>query len=576
MRARLLLAVGVIALLALVLADVVVYGQLRSNLYSQVDNSLQVAHPAIESTAESAASYPATQASSDAASRKDYPVSEAPSATTTTVPGRATAPSSGSESAGFCSVARQSAPGMFVEVLNAGDRVVTGSDGRETCAAFEPGSHTYSPVIPAHLTGFRVTPQSHNEPVLYFTTASTVDAGPHFRVRAEKLADGDILVLATPITEVTTALTHTFVVEVLVTLAALIAAILLGFWLVRVGLRPLRDIERTAEVIAGGDLVQRVPNPNPRTEVGHLATSFNVMVDRIEDLVTNLRASENRLLRFVGDASHELRTPIAAVSAYAQLFERGDRVTPEDLGRIMTGIRRESSRMARLVEDLLVLAKLDEQRPLQHVPVEVVGLVGESVESATLIGPAWPVRVVATEPVEVVGDHSALRQVVDNLLANVRAHTPEGTETTVSIARRDDRCVIEVADTGPGITEEQATLVFERFFRADPSRSRLSGGAGLGLAIVASIVAQHGGSAEAVARAETGALFRITLPALAPEWDAEEPDLDEPDLDEAEREEPALETVARDEKARAVAEDAAGGAARAEEAAAHGPPTLTA
>lgn len=517
MRARLLLAVGVIALLALVLSDVVVYGQLRSNLYNQVDKSLEAAHPRIEATANSGVVLPSEGSSTSAS---------AP-ARTSTPPGSASGATSSSDlpdasASSFCAVARQNAPGMFVAVLSPDDRVVTGRGGPETCPAFEPGSRAYTPRIPSHLSGFHVLAHSTTqELVAFFTTASTVAGGPPFRVRAAKLADGDVLILAAPISEVTTALAHTFLVEVLVTLAAVIAAILLGIWLVRVGLRPLRDIERTAEAIAGGDLVHRVPNPNPRTEVGHLASAFNVMVERIEVLVTNLRASENRLLRFVGDASHELRTPIAAVSAYAQLFERRDRVTPEDLARIMRGIRRESERMGRLIEDLLVLAKLDEQRPLRSIPVEMVGLVGEAVETARLVGPSWPVRLTAAEPVEVLGDDSALRQIIDNLLANVRAHTPPGTQTEVSVRREGETCVLEVADNGPGISEEQAALVFERFFRADPSRSRLSGGAGLGLAIVASIVSYHGGTAEAISRSDSGALFRITLPALPGDEDAD-------------------------------------------------------
>ena len=503
-RARLLLAVFVIALAALVLSDVVVYGQLRSNLYNQVDKSLQAAHPAIQAAAESAkegegaGTSPAKPRSADGAG--------------------ASASDTAGEVSSFCAIARQNAPGMFVEVLDAEGGVVTGRTGRESCAAVEPGDTAVSsPVIPAHLTGFTPDRTIPHESVAYFTATAQAAGEPGFRVRAQKLADGDVLILALPITEVAAALEHTLVVELLVTAAALATAIALGAFLVRVGLRPLRDVERTAEVIAGGDLVHRVPNPNPRTEVGHLATAFNVMVDRIELLITNLRASENRLLRFVGDASHELRTPIAAVSAYAQLFEHNDQVTPEDRARIMRGIRRETARMARLVEDLLLLAKLDEQRPLQRLPVEVVALVAEGVEAAKVVGPGWPLQLQAAEPVEVLGDPGALRQVVDNLLANVRAHTPEGTSTEVRVRREGDRCVIEIADDGPGISEEQAALVFERFFRADPSRSRLSGGAGLGLAIVASIVDQHDGTAEAVSRPGTGALFRIVLPALAPD-----------------------------------------------------------
>jgi len=181
---------------------------------------------------------------------------------------------------------------------------------------------------------------------------------------------------------------------------------------------------------------------------------------------------------------------------------------------VMDGIERETARMGRLVEDLLLLARLDEQHPFDLEPVELVGLAAEAIETARTVGPAWPISFVADEPVEVMGDWRALRQVVDNLLANVRAHTPSGTTAQVSVGRSGHDALIEVADDGPGISEQQAAVVFERFFRADPSRSRETGGAGLGLAIVATIVREHGGEVAAVARQGQGALFRVVLPAI--------------------------------------------------------------
>jgi two-component system OmpR family sensor kinase len=182
----------------------------------------------------------------------------------------------------------------------------------------------------------------------------------------------------------------------------------------------------------------------------------------------------------------------------------------------MEGIERETARMGRLVEDLLLLARIDEQHPFDLEPVELVGLVAEAVETARTVGPQWPISLVASEPVEIMGDWGALRQVVDNLLANVRAHTAPGTAATVSVGRAGREAFVEVGDEGPGISEEQAAVVFERFFRADPSRSRETGGAGLGLAIVATIVRAHGGQVMAVARPGQGALFRVVLPAIDP------------------------------------------------------------
>lgn len=512
LRARLLLAVGAITLVALSLADVVVFSSIRSYLYDQVDTTLETSHRAVEVTAEN-------PGGAFAHGSTFVPSGQPFAGGGNRVPGGPGGGPSGPAGTGasaFCALGRESAPGMFIEILNAGGKVVTGLAGREECPAFQPGSASYSPKLPAVITGFTRGGADPNEPTTYFTVSSTSARGPAFRVRASELADSGTLVVATPISSVTNTLSQLVVVELVVTGGALLAAVFLGLWLVRVGLRPLRDLERTAEAISGGDLMHRAPNANPRTEVGHLAIAFNVMLGRVEALFSDLRASERRLRRFVGDASHELRTPIAAVSAYAQLFEEGAASRPEDLQRAMSGIERESARMGRLVEDLLTLAKLDEGLLPEAEPVELVGLAVEATETARMVGPAWPVGFVANDAVEVLGDASALRRVLDNLLSNVRAHTPEGTGTTVTVGRVGGEAFIEVADNGPGITEEQARLVFERFVRLDPSRSRETGGAGLGLAIVASIVDAHGGHVVASPRAGGGAVFRVTLPALGP------------------------------------------------------------
>ena len=304
------------------------------------------------------------------------------------------------------------------------------------------------------------------------------------------------------------------------TAVALLAAGLLGWWLVRVGLRPLRAMERSAGSIAAGELDQRLAGENDKTEVGRLARTLNVMLGRIQSAFAerdaterDLRASEARMRHFVADASHELRTPLAAVSAYAELFERGADHHEADLARVMSGIRSESGRMKALVEDLLLLARLDEGRPIEKEPVELVVLAAEAVQTAQTVGAAWPVHIEATEPVETTGDRDRLRQVLDNLLVNVRTHTPEGTSTTVRLSRDDGSAVVEVADDGPGLGCEQADQVFERFYRADPSRSRVHGGAGLGLSIVQAIVAAHGGQVSAGVAPGGGAVFTVRLPA---------------------------------------------------------------
>ena len=247
------------------------------------------------------------------------------------------------------------------------------------------------------------------------------------------------------------------------------------------------------------------------------------MLEQIHETVTQLSASENRLRRFVADASHELRTPITAISSYAQAFQQGAAQDRADLTRVIDGIARESERMTRLIEDLLLLARFDEHELLTPEPVELVGLVSEAIETSLTVGPAWPIRLEAERAVEVLGDRSALRQVVDNLLANVRAHTPEGTAAAVRVSKEGELAVIEVADDGPGLESDAGAAIFDRFYRLDPSRARTTGGAGLGLAIVAAITAAHGGRVEARPGQPSGAAFTVRLPALEPNALAEDP-----------------------------------------------------
>ena len=517
LRIRLLIAVGSITLLALGLADVVVFGALHSYLYNQVDTSLEMSHRALEMTADNPQQ---AETGGSVFVPSGLPPSE--NSGPRGAVGRHAPPTApeGPGSSAFCAIGRLDAPGMFIEVRDATGQVVTGVAGREECPSIQPGSVSYTPRLPSNISGLTNDGAHPSELSVYFTSGSVSSNGPAFRVRASRLSGGDVLIVATPISGISDTLSQLLLVELLVTAGALFTAVVLGLWLVRVGLRPLRDVETTAEAIAAGDLMLRVPSANTRTEVGRLATAFNVMVERIETLVSDLRSSESRLRRFVGDASHELRTPIAAISAYAQLFGKGAASEKDALERAMSGIERESNRMAGLVEDLLTLAKLDEHQLLAPQPVELVGLALESVETARLVGPGWPVSVQASSAIEVLGDYAALRRVVDNLLSNVRAHTPPGSRATVNVGAAGNEGYIEVSDDGPGITTEQARLVFERFFRVDRSRSRTTGGAGLGLAIVASIVEVHGGRVAAEPREGGGAVFRVTIPLLASEHDS--------------------------------------------------------
>jgi two-component system, OmpR family, sensor kinase len=489
LRSRLLLAVGAVALVALLVADVATYYSLRSSLFDRVDQTLAVTQHAVErATATSQPQLPDTL--------------------------------------------MNIAPGTFVQVRTAAGTPLSG----QVQPAAMPGGTTYTPKLPATIEGLAAaTPPTAppspgtgvppgEPPGVYFTTSAVESGGPHFRVRASLLPGGQQLIVATPLGNTFATLNRLLVVEALVTVAALAAAMLLGWWLVRVGLKPLADVETTAEAIAAGELDQRVPGENPRTEVGRLATVLNTMLGRIQTAFAErdateaeLRESEDHMRRFVADASHELRTPLAAVSAYAELLDSGAVRDEKDMTRVVGSIRDETARMGTLVQDLLLLARLDEGRPMACEPTELVSLVADVVHTATTLGPGWPVSLQADEPVEVCGDREKLRQVVANLLGNVRAHTPEGTAAVVTLRRDADAAVIEVADAGPGLTDEQAGRVFERFYRADPSRSRARGGAGLGLSIVAAIVAAHGGSVSAAPATGGGAMFTVRLPRFSDE-----------------------------------------------------------
>ena len=256
------------------------------------------------------------------------------------------------------------------------------------------------------------SPLSSSGRAVYFTAGPASPGGPRYRVRASWLGNGDVMFLATPLSERSSILDRLLVTDLSVGAGSLALALLLGWWLVRLGMRPLAEIERTAETIGEGDLGARIAEPRrPGTEIGRLARVLNSMLARLQDAFAardrtegELRVSEERMRQFLADASHELRTPLAAVSAYTELFDRSATDHPEDLPRILGGIRNESARMARLVSDLLLLANLDEGQRAERAPVELVSIAAQSIEAATTIRPNWPIGLVAAEPVEVIGD----------------------------------------------------------------------------------------------------------------------------------------------------------------------------
>ncbi len=356
-----------------------------------------------------------------------------------------------------------------------------------------------------------------------FFTTRTVDGEVAYRVVSQRAAPNVSLVVATPLTEVRATLRRLLGVELLVGIVVLGAVAAFALLLVRVGLQPLEGMGKTAGAIAAGDLTRRVEPADEQTEVGRLGIALNTMLSHIESAFEQRRRSEDRLRRFVADASHELRTPLTSIRGYAELFRRGADTRPEDLARSMANIEAEAARMGVLVDDMLLLARLDQGRPLERGSVDLTEVITHAVESARAIEPDRTIELTADGPVEVIGDAGRLRQVVDNLLDNARVHAP-GSTVHITVSREEHDAVLFVEDEGPGIDPSVVDRLFERFTRGDPSRSRGTGGAGLGLSIVAAIVEAHEGSVTAGSGSDGGTVMAVRLPVDGPQEAPKRPD----------------------------------------------------
>ncbi|GAB4100603.1 HAMP domain-containing sensor histidine kinase [Sinomonas halotolerans] len=342
------------------------------------------------------------------------------------------------------------------------------------------------------------------------------------------------MVIALPLTPVEQAMAKLLAIVAGIGALTASAVFVIATWTVTRAFRPLRRVEKTAAAIAAGDLSLRVDSEAPGTELGRLSASLNAMLSHIEVAFRARTESEARMRRFISDASHELRTPLVTIRGFSELYRHGALTTGEDVGTAMGRIESEAKRMGTMVEDLLTLARLDEQRPLQLRPLDLLPLANDAVVDAQAAAPERTVRLVGLEEgllpakAPTLGDEARLRQVVGNLVSNALRYTPAGSPLEVAVGTRHhashQAAVIELRDHGPGIAAEDTAKIFERFYRADTSRTRETGGTGLGLAIVAAIVGSHGGTVRHEATPGGGATFVVELPhVVVPERPAGSP-----------------------------------------------------
>lgn len=419
-----------------------------------------------------------------------------------------------------------SPPEMFSEARlqqtfdrQAPDTVIAITSGQTSLAVRKDQSGTPQTLSAAQSTAFTDVTETG--------APTTVDLGGSlgsYRAIAVEYNGGVKVITALPLGDVQATVLRLGVVIGIVTLIGLALAAWFGRYIVRVALRPLERVVATATHVAELPLDRgevaigvRVPDSDAdsRTEVGQVGAAINRMLGHVASALTARQQSESKVRQFVADASHELRTPLASIRGYAELTRRGNHDLPDDVVHSIGRVESEAARMTSLVEDLLLLARLDEGRDLESAPLDLSLLLIHAVSDAHAAGPdqVWSLDL-PEEPVEIVGDLARLHQVFANLLSNARVHTPPGTEVLVTLAVSGDNAVVTVADDGPGIAADVQPVLFERFARGDNSRSRAAGSTGLGLAIVSAVVDGHGGTV--AVQSEPGAtVFRVELPLTA-------------------------------------------------------------
>jgi two-component system OmpR family sensor kinase len=394
-----------------------------------------------------------------------------------------------------------------------------------------PPSHFYLRAISPDGRTWTVINDSNAQPALPEnndvgpkpTTVGSVDnSGVQWRAVSVRGPHGRLVTVAYDLSDVQETVRSLVWLQLGIGAAVLVVLGLAEFWSVHRSLRPLMEVEQTAAAIAAGQLARRVPERDPRTEVGRLSSALNGMLAQIqralassESSAEKARNSEERMRRFITDASHELRTPLTTIRGFAELYRQG---AARDMEMVMSRVESESRRMGLLVDDLLLLARLDAQRPIEQNRVDLLALASDAVHDAQAVAPKRNITMEVFDgpgTPEVLGDEPRLRQVLGNLVTNALQHTPESADITVRVGTEGDDAIVEVVDEGPGMSQEDALRIFERFYRTDSSRARISGGTGLGLSIVDSLVLAHDGTVTVTTAPGQGCRFYVSLPRIA-------------------------------------------------------------
>jgi len=365
-----------------------------------------------------------------------------------------------------------------------------------------------TPVLPSALPN-----SGPDNPAPPFTVAGS-DGVTQFRMTdwPEGRFGGQFVVLAVPLNDVLSTLRGLLLSQSLISLGVVAGTALLAFLIIQLGLQPLRRMGATAGEIAAGDYSRRVAPATARTEIGRLGLALNAMLSQIEAAFEQRTASERRLRRFIADASHELRTPLTSIRGYSEMLRRGASKSPDDSELARRRIEEESVRMSTLVDDMLLIARLDQGRPLETSPVNLQSIARDAAADARAVALKREISLQAPSTVYVSGDDTRLRQVVGNLVRNALVHTPSASPIEIAVSTQNGTAQLAVVDHGPGLRPEDRERIFEPFYRADPSRSRDSGGAGLGLSIVNAVVVAHGGRVQVKETSGGGATFEVALP----------------------------------------------------------------